>query len=257
MRRRGKNRIWSIVMAACCVIAAGCVAMLMYMGAEQKRAQLALDAASSADDRWQGELGLPVSFSYLRSLNPDVAAWLDMPLCERGYPVMRCEGDDAKYWRRDIYGRYSSNGSLFVESLYNGASMDDDCLVIYGHNMLSGEMLGDMAEAVRSLTLDEDRKENTLTLYTPDAVRSYRIVCAGEYPDESILYAHDFSDAAEPESFLTALKNYAPQSFVRADTVSVSHGDKLLVLSTCPRNATDRRILIVSVLTEKRTGGAA
>ena len=244
-------------MAACCVIAAGCAAMLMYMGAEQKRAQLALDAASSADDRWQSELGLPVSFSYLRSLNPDVAAWLDMPLCERGYPVMRCEGDDAKYLRRDIYSRYSSNGSLFVESLYNSASMDDDCVVIYGHNMLSGEMLGDMADAVRSRSISGDGEENTLTLYTPDAVRSYRIVCAGEYSDGSILYAHDFSDAAEPESFFTELRDASPQSFVHSDTVSAAHGDKLLVLSTCPRNTTDRRILIVSVLTEKRTGGAA
>ena len=230
----------------------------MYMAAEVRRSDIALSAAAGGDDdRWQRELGCPVSFAYLRSIDPDVAAWLEMPLCDRGYPVMYNEKDDTKYLRRDIYGRYASNGSLFVESLYNAASMDDDCVVIYGHNMLSGEMFGDMAEAVRTLPLDEDGENDRLYLYTPDAVRSYRIVCAGEYSDESILYAHDFADPGEPESFLKALRSYAPESFREAETVSVSHGDKLLVLSTCPRNGTDRRILTVAVQTDKRTGGAA
>ena len=243
-------------MAACCVIAAGCVATLMYMAAEVRKADLTLSAAAGDDDRWQSELGCPVSFAYLRSLNPDVAAWLEMPLCDRGYPVMYCEKDDAKYLRRDIYGRYSSNGSLFVESLYNTAAMDDDCVVIYGHNMLTGEMLGDMADAVSSLPLEEDGGDTVLRLYTPEAARSYRIVCAGEYSDESILYAHDFADETEPERFLAELRSCSP-GFREAGTVRVSHGDKLLVLSTCPRNATDRRILIVAVLTEERMGGAA
>jgi len=83
----------------------------------------------------------PIDFASLQERCPDIYAWLEIPDTDISYPVAQ-NADDTWYLTRDIDGNYSSDGTLFTESAYNGADLTDPATVIYGHRMNSGAMFG-------------------------------------------------------------------------------------------------------------------
>ena len=74
---------------------------------------------------------------------PDVRGWLTIQESGIDYPVLQSNAEDPEYYlRRDYQGNYDINGSLFLQA---------DCilgesgnLTIYGHNMNSGAMFGNL-----------------------------------------------------------------------------------------------------------------
>ena len=83
----------------------------------------------------------PIDFASLQERCPDIYAWLEIPDTDISYPVAQ-NADDTWYLTRDIDGNYSSDGTLFTESAYNGTDLTDPATVIYGHRMNSGAMFG-------------------------------------------------------------------------------------------------------------------
>ena len=83
----------------------------------------------------------------LQSKYPDVRGWLTIPESGIDYPVLQSSPEDPEYYlRRDYRGNYDINGSLFLQA---------DCilgesgnLTIYGHNMNSGAMFGNLDQYV-------------------------------------------------------------------------------------------------------------
>ena len=71
---------------------------------------------------------------------------LRIPGTKIDYPVAQHAEKDNFYLRHDIHGKFSANGTLFTEGTYNSKSFDDRVTVIYGHNMASGEMFGNLQE---------------------------------------------------------------------------------------------------------------
>ena len=87
-----------------------------------------------------------VSAVDLRSLQrqyPGVRGWLTIPEVGIDYPVMQSSWEEPEYYlRRDYRGNYDINGSLFLQAdCILGESKN---LTIYGHNMNSGAMFGNL-----------------------------------------------------------------------------------------------------------------
>lgn len=84
-----------------------------------------------------------VDLRFLQSQYPDVRGWLTIPESGIDYPVLQSSPEEPEYYlRRDYQGNYDINGSLFLQA---------DCilgesgnLTIYGHNMNSGAMFGNL-----------------------------------------------------------------------------------------------------------------
>ena len=259
------DRFWHRVMVACCIVAIACVGVLLYILASWRKNEAALQAAANdplllemtkeADytaDAPAEPVPVPVDFPYLQGINPDIYAWLVMPMSGQEYPVLQNSEDSRTYLRRDIYGEYAAGGSLFTEALHNTRSFDDPCTVIFGHNMLSGAMFGSLERCMQELNLnDASDEKNYLTVYTPGGIRKYRILCAGPYSDDSILFHHSFSRPGEADSFVDEMKNYPVDGFVCCSNRVPADDDSLLMLSTCYRLTTRNRYVVVAVLTEK------
>ena len=75
----------------------------------------------------------------LHGENPDCIAWLSVEGTVIDYPVMYRPQDKNYYLKRDFYGEWSANGSLFVAEHCDPDACDN--LIIYGHHMNSGKML--------------------------------------------------------------------------------------------------------------------
>ena len=281
MRKEKKRNIfWSVITVICYIIAIGCILALLYIGAERKKSELVAEAAKSdplrqetvnapaeeAEEEPQSsdvpETGesviapepveVPIDFDYLRGINSDIYAWICLGYSDQEYPVLQ-SSDDEYYLHHGIYGGYSADGALFTESGYNDLSFDEPCTVIYGHNLASGAMFGRLENSASVLDLDkEDDERNYFTVYTQGGIRRYRIVSAGTYSNESILYRNDFSTEKGFQGFFAKLKSYPEGGYKECSDRSPVFGDQLLILSTCHRYHSVHRYLAVAVLVEKQ-----
>ena len=95
-------------------------------------------------------------FQALMDINPDVVAWLEIEGTHINYPVLHGK-DDLQYAYMDVYGHADMNGSIYLSS-YNLPSFSENYIMIYGHNMASGGMFGDVPKYLDPEFFQKHRK---------------------------------------------------------------------------------------------------
>ena len=89
-------------------------------------------------------------------------------------PILYKDGDVQYYLRHNAYGEYSYNGSVFLDSgcapdfIYAGN-------IVYGHNMLDGQMFGRLEKCVNDLGIDDVK----VVIYTDSERLVYEVLAAG------------------------------------------------------------------------------
>ena len=185
----------------------------------------------------------PIDFTTLQSENSDICAWVEIPGTEISYPVLRHEGDNSYYLTRDSEGQKSSDGSIFVED-YNEPDFEDPVTVLYGHNMKSGAMFGEL----QSYFSDGEWFSENLTIYVylPDKTVQYAVFAAVPYSNKHILYYNNFYNERQFNSFFDGI--YAIRSLT-ANFNSENNpqfGDHVLILSTCLNGDRTQRYLVMA-----------
>ena len=112
-----------------------------------------------------------VDLRSLQSQYPDVRGWLTIPESGIDYPVLQSSPEEPEYYlRRDYQGNYDINGSLFLQA---------DCilgesgnLTIYGHNMNSGAMFGNLDQYA---SYEYWKAHPSVFFQTPEGMEEYQI----------------------------------------------------------------------------------
>ena len=127
---------------------------------------------SQKEEQAGRELEVPaVDFRSLQSQYPDVRGWLTIQESGIDYPVLQSSPEEPEYYLpRDYRGNYDINGSLFLQA---------DCilgesgnLTIYGHNMNSGAMFGNLDQYA---SYDYWKAHPRVFFQTPGGMEEYRI----------------------------------------------------------------------------------
>ena len=187
MKRKKKNKLWMLQAALCgvCILSA---ALLYqdYVTVPRKNRELVEALKTCFPEELPpggGSLGqkeeqagreTEVSAVDLRSLQsqyPDVRGWLTIPESGIDYPVLQSSPEEPEYYlRRDYRGNYDINGSLFLQA---------DCilgesgnLTIYGHNMNSGAMFGNLDQYA---SYDYWKAHPSVFFQTPEGMEEYQI----------------------------------------------------------------------------------
>lgn len=187
-----------------------------------------------------------VDFDKLREENEDICAWLYIPGTDVDYPVMQAD-DNSYYLSHDAYGRYSPDGSIFVDAGC-GASFDDFDTIIYGHNMSSGTMFKTLHNYEDEAFWDENRE---VYVYLPGRRLVYEVFAAYRTDDRHILTYNDFSRTEVRQSYLDEIfaEKYDTGTVKNDETVDVdSH---ILTLSTCC-GMSGKRWLVQAVLCDEK-----
>ena len=188
----------------------------------------------------------PVDFSSLKSINSDIYAWIDVPGTNISYPVLQSENDDTYYLNHDSDKSYNTNGAIFSEKEYNAKSFDDPVTVLYGHDMRSGDMFGQLQSDYSN---EEFLKNNgEILIYTPDRELRYKIFAATPYYSLHLLHYYPFEKSYVFNQFFDELYNYRTLSSTYFEEYKPYYGDKVLVLSTCMNNGDNKRFLVMGVL---------
>lgn len=164
-----------------------------------------------------------VDFAALEAVNPDTAAWLEMPGLSLSLPVVQAQDNDT-YLHHSFDGSPSPCGCLF----FSAASRDGNDLyrVIYGHNIHTGEMFAGLL----NYTDEYFYRENpNFTLCTPEGDKTCHIFSCHSVTDGDDLYRTDRVAGEDYNAFIQEL--YDASDYVTG--VQVPEGSRVLTLSTC------------------------
>ena len=162
-----------------------------------------------------------IDFAALQAINPDAAAWLEMPGLGISLPVVQA-ADNETYLHRSFDGSDSPAGCLF----FAAPAGDGLYRVIYGHNLHDGSMFNGLLNY-----RDEDfyAVNPTFTLYTPEGAGTWRIFSCHTATDMEELYRTDRTAGEEYDAFLQQLLEASEY-----DTgAGLAEGAQVVTLSTC------------------------
>lgn len=204
-----------------------------YLEAEKTYRNIQTDFTEDND----GADGFTPDWKKLKALNPDIAAWIDIPGTKISYPVLQGK-DNNEYLRHDVNHRYSRAGCIFIDSS-NAKPFEDYNTVIYGHNLQSSGMFSDLKKFSKKVYAEE---HPTVYIYLPDEtclvykVFSFHKVKA----DNTEIYCTDVSDTA---SFLQAVH----QNNRLNPDIGKSRIQSVITLSTCTNAEENERFVLHAV----------
>lgn len=183
---------------------------------------------------------IPTTFDRLLEINSDVVGWLQVNNTKVNYPVTQ-SSDNTYYLEHDIYNKEIITGWVYMDYRNNHEELDDNT-IIYGHNLISGYMFGDLTFAtsrwwytnpqnqiITFNTLGKEMKWRIFSVYRTDYTTDY--LKTNFYNDEQFM------------EFVNLIKDRSINDF----NVGVKPGDKILTLSTCT-GSNNRRLAIHAVL---------
>jgi len=191
------------------------------------------------------ELGILPEYADLYEKNDDLVGWIRIPGTKINYPVMQTKDDMEYYLHRDFDGDEDVNGLPFLDARCD-VNKPSTNLLIYGHSMNSGAMF---AGLINYKDYEYYQEHKTIYFDTMQERGEYEIVAVFQsrvaYVDEVAFRYYNFIQAdtqAEFDSFISAVTQLAYY-----DTgIEANYGDRLLTLSTCDREITDGRLVVLA-----------
>lgn len=190
-----------------------------------------------------GEKSIPplVDLAALQEQYPDVKGWLYIPDTGIDYPVLQSGKEQPQYYlRRNYKGEYDINGSLFLQ--WDCSVSDGENLVIYGHNMKSGVMFGNLDQYA---ALSYCQEHPSVLFQTADGVSSYTVVAVlkadvSMFPFQQTLFQ-------EPDGLFGYVSQAkALELFENGESISPDI-EQVLTLVTCSYEWDGARNIVVAV----------
>lgn len=250
-----KKKKWLILAAAAGTAAVICggIGVWEYLseknagsGYEKLREETAADDTEEEPEAQDTPPDIPVDFDKLQEINPDVYAWITVPGTPIDYPVLQRPDDNSYYLTHTIDREEKAEGAIYTEN-YNSTDFQDANTVIYGHDMKNGTMFRSLLEYQDRAFFDENRE---ILIYTPDAVRHYKIFAAYPYDNRHLLLSFDFTDKSVYRQYLDSIFAIRDMNACIDSSVEVDTDDKIITLSTCYGAQREMRYLVQGVLTE-------
>ncbi len=199
------------------------------------------------------EKGIPVpekevDFEDLQAnVNKDIYAWIYIPDTKIDYPILQHPTDNYYYLEYNLDGSKGYPGCIYTED-YNTKDFTDPNTVIYGHNMKNGTMFAGLHRFEDSEYFAE---HPYVYIYTEEDLFVYEIFAAYESGNEHILYNNDFTDRDVFRKYLAKILTSRTMNGNINEEAEIGAGNRIITLSTCVANKSDRRYLLQGVLLEE------
>lgn len=179
------------------------------------------------------EASMTIDHEKMKKLNSDYACWINIPGTDISYPVVLPEDNDF-YLHRTFEKKYLYAGTLFIDA-FSEKGLDQDNLIIYGHNMKNGTMFGTLKAFKNKEYFDSHPH---IEIHTPNEVRVYQIFSVRNVSCDinTLNYKLDEFDKKE------YIKNAIEESVQSRD---VDEG-QIVTLYTCTENKS-KRLLVSGV----------
>ena len=199
--------------------------------------ELGQDAKTAAEEM-KTRAGNPLDG--LKEINSEIIGWVTIDETHIDHPVLQTK-DNTKYLTRDYTGKFGTSGAAFVD--YRNNKLEDPYSIIYGHRMKDGLMFSDITKYAEEGFF---RSHLSGAVYTEN----------GKYDAQVVGFA--VLNVASTEIYAIeklqhnsmAAYNAIKDDFMYASDATVAQGDKLVLLSTCDKDARFKRDVLLLKLTK-------
>ncbi len=198
---------------------------------------------SSAPQKQDIKVDVPVDFKKLKKANPDIYAWINIPNANVDYPILQSDKSNAYYLNHTVNGDWSAYGSIYTED-YNKKDFSDFNTLVYGHNMKNGTMFGSLRKFRDEAFFEENRYIN---VYMDNRILKYEIFAACTWDNLHILANRNFDLEENRTAYLEEIFEVRDMNSQVKEDIKVTAGDKIITLSTCMNNK-EKRFLVSGVL---------
>lgn len=253
--KRPRKRVVALTVLIALLLV-GAVAGTCYVLWQQLELNHAMRESQSApipeavNDTPMGTVENPIDFEALQAENPDIYAWIYIPGTNVNYPILKHPSDDSFYLNHNQNGDYAIEGAVYSESV-NAVDFSDPVTLLYGHCLVNGSMFSSLHDFKDKTFFDE---HDTLFIYRPGSVMTYRIIAAYEYDDRHIIKTNDFSDQANLQAYFDEVTHPASEISNVREGSQLNLDDTIVQLSTCtsPTEDTDLRYIVTGVLSDEQ-----
>lgn len=182
---------------------------------------------------------LNINWTNLRSLNPDIKAWIKLKGTTINYPVVK--GNDNDYYlTHDVDRNESISGAIF-SSYKNTWDENDDNTILFGHNMRAATYFSYLVHYVPDDVSREPlafyKVHPTIQMATPDGGSQIYKIFAGIIVNTDEQYGEVFSyinktKFNDADDFNNYMLEIMDRSWFFTD-VDLTYGDEILTMSTC------------------------
>ena len=246
----GKKKIlWFIILIVALACFLSCIGYFLmdYINYKSIINISGAQGAASNVSTTKKEVHVPVDFQKLKKVNDDIYAWIRIPYADKedeyivDYPILQSkEGEDRCYYlTHDVNRKNSAYGSIYTHD-YNNKDFNDFNTLIYGHNMKYGAMFGTLKKYRKKEFFETNRE---IEIYMPGRILKYKIFAAYVFDDRHIMLSFDFEEKMDREIYLDTV--FSKRSLYNnfADDITVDTDDKIITLSTCTNNDSERYLV--------------
>ncbi len=209
-----------------------------HIESEENPAATTARAKPAAGDQPTGKIS--VDFNALKAVNSDIAAWIISEGTLISYPIAASDSEeDYDYYISHLFnGIKNKLGTLFTDA--RNVPFKENNTIIYGHNMLNGTMFSSLLNYRQQSYYDN---HPVMQLYTPES--NYKILIFSGYmtTDKSDAYVLNLTG----DGFAAYIKKAIENSNFKAG-FTPTQGDKLITLSTCDNQTSEKRYVIHGIL---------
>ncbi len=180
-------------------------------------------------------------FSKLKKLNKEAVGYIRQEDTRIQYPIL--QHSDNSYYLTHLYDNtYNRNGSIFLDYRLT-EKFDSKNTIIYGHNMWSDAMFGTLTQY-----LDEKsyyKKHPTFDIYEgDDHYICYVFAMFEANAKNDPVYQYSFTS---DEEFTQWIKEQRARSVYDTSkrVREITKDDKIITLSTCTKNNSSKRVVIM------------
>ena len=183
---------------------------------------------------------VPLSFSDLRDLYPDVNAWLEIFDTNIDYPVVQGE-DNEEYVSKNIAGEDARSGAIFLD-YRNSRIYTDSYSLLYGHHVIDGMMFSDVVNFGDNSYFNSHLWGR---LWLPEDtfdIELFACVTANGYD------AKFFNPTEYRNNGTLKLVEVIHADAVQWRNLDIAEDDVIIGFSTCTDAMTDARVILYGVL---------
>ena len=177
-----------------------------------------------------------VNFNDLKIKNNDVKGWIQVYGTNINYPFVQTTNND--YYLNHSFNKNKNNaGWIFIDYRNNINSLDQNT-IIYGHSRQDTTMFGSLKNILNNGWLNYS-ENHVIKLSTETENSLWQVFSVYHIPTTSDYLEINFSTSEEFQTFANTLINRSAHDF----NTYISENDKILTLSTCYNNDTERVVL--------------
>lgn len=174
-----------------------------------------------------GDDGFPkINWKKWKEKNEDIVGWITVPGTKVDFPIVKAPKSDPEYYlRRDIYGNWNINGTIYLDAHSDGGLLTSSNAVLFGHHMDYGNMFAQLAQYSDKKWAKKHRK---VLVQTPEHKVVYRVGASDIINAWSTMKHTEFASTSEFEKWRDGA--YGESDMKLADKLG---SDRILSLVTC------------------------